>query len=165
MIIATFLLFLIHTNAFSRPNKTVNFKGETYIDADFDECMGKNSIEHWALNIGFLDYAKCTYPEHPLLLYKKLKNMYKAYSLSNRYDCHDLSKPKIPKIIHQFWIGSPVPEKYKQWIESWKKHHPEWEHKLWTDKEVKELKLFNQELFNSLDNYGHKVDVLTYEVL
>ncbi len=71
----------------------------------------------------------------------------------------------IPKVIHQIWLGGTLPEKYKNWVESWKKYHPGWEYKLWTDEDVKHLTLYNRELYDSLSNYGPKVDILRYEIL
>ncbi len=72
---------------------------------------------------------------------------------------------KIPKIIHQVWLGSPFPEKYKQWQKTWIEKHPGWEYMLWTDDNVKDLNLVNQELFDKTENYGPKVDILRYELL
>lgn len=40
----------------------------------------------------------------------------------------------IPKIIHYIWFGrNPYPEKVAYCIESWKKHLPEYEFKLWNE--------------------------------
>jgi inositol phosphorylceramide mannosyltransferase catalytic subunit len=75
------------------------------------------------------------------------------------------SAPRIPKIIHQIWLGSPVPERYAQWMQSWKLHHPDWQYQLWTDAEVKNIRLYNQELFDASCNYGQKSDILRYELL
>jgi hypothetical protein len=75
------------------------------------------------------------------------------------------SAHKIPKIIHQIWLGSSLPNKYKKYQESWIKHHPDWEYKLWTDHEVKKIKLYNQQLFDEAQNYGEKSDILRYELL
>lgn len=38
----------------------------------------------------------------------------------------------IPKIIHYCWLsGDPIPEKLKKYMESWKKHLPDYEFMLW----------------------------------
>lgn len=43
----------------------------------------------------------------------------------------------IPKIIHQIWLGpNPLPELEKHWIQTWKNHHPTWEHRLWTNDDL-----------------------------
>jgi len=74
-------------------------------------------------------------------------------------------KAKIPKRIHQIWLGSPFPNKYKQWAESWQKFHPDWEYTLWTDENIKDVKITNRKFFNSISNYGPKSDYLRYHVL
>jgi len=54
--------------------------------------------------------------------------------------------PKIPKIIHQIWIGKrPVPT---EWINTWREKHPDWEHILWDDKAVEEFGLVNKKLYD-----------------
>jgi mannosyltransferase OCH1-like enzyme len=43
----------------------------------------------------------------------------------------------IPRVIHQIWIGpDPLPEDHRLWIETWRRHHPEWEHRLWTEEDL-----------------------------
>lgn len=42
----------------------------------------------------------------------------------------------IPKIIHACWFGGkPLPKVYSQYIDGWKRLHPSWEVKIWTEKE------------------------------
>lgn len=72
---------------------------------------------------------------------------------------------RIPKIIHQIWLGSPLPEVYKKLQESWIKNHPDWEYKLWTDKDIEKLKLVNKEIYEATQNYGAKSDIARYEIL
>lgn len=71
----------------------------------------------------------------------------------------------IPKIIHQIWLGSPFPEKYKKLQETWLHLHPTWEYKLWTANDIKELGLVNQAAYDSVANYGQKADIARYEIL
>lgn len=41
----------------------------------------------------------------------------------------------IPKLIHYCWFGNkPIPEQFQTYIESWKKHCPDWEIRLWSEK-------------------------------
>ncbi len=40
---------------------------------------------------------------------------------------------KIPKILHQTWKGHDLPEKFRNWQRSWIHHHPDWEHRFYTD--------------------------------
>lgn len=71
---------------------------------------------------------------------------------------------RIPKIIHQIWIGSPLPEKYFAWVRTWM-DWAGWEYKLWSDDDVKHLLLYNQELFNRARSYGEMTDILRLEIL
>lgn len=75
------------------------------------------------------------------------------------------TQPRIPRIIHQIWLGSPFPEKYRGYQHSWLKLHPGWEYKLWTDKEVEEFGLKNKALYDKARNYGEKSDIARYEIL
>jgi mannosyltransferase OCH1-like enzyme len=44
---------------------------------------------------------------------------------------------KIPRIIHQIWLGpSPLPEQDAAYVETWKRLHPDWEHRLWTEDDL-----------------------------
>ncbi|CRX38793.1 Glycosyltransferase [Estrella lausannensis] len=70
----------------------------------------------------------------------------------------------FPKIIHQIWVGSPVPKKYVQWMRTWTNWQG-WEYRLWTDKEVESIILSNAELYQKASNFGVKGDILRYEIL
>jgi mannosyltransferase OCH1-like enzyme len=40
----------------------------------------------------------------------------------------------IPRIFHWVWIGpSPMPEKDQAWMQSWRKHHPDWRFVVWCE--------------------------------
>lgn len=67
----------------------------------------------------------------------------------------------IPKIIHQIWLGPLEPPQAA--MDSWKKKHPEWAYKLWTDENLPDLQ--NYEAFKASDNYPQKSDILRYELL
>jgi inositol phosphorylceramide mannosyltransferase catalytic subunit len=46
----------------------------------------------------------------------------------------------IPRVIHRVWLGpDPVPEVFDQYAESWRRHHREWEVRLWRDEDLPEL--------------------------
>ena len=72
---------------------------------------------------------------------------------------------RIPKKIHQIWLGSPFPDKYRAWAYSWKAFNPDWEYKLWTNDNVNEVDLPDRNLFNSIRSVGHKSDYLRYHIL
>jgi hypothetical protein len=71
---------------------------------------------------------------------------------------------RIPKIIHQIWLGSPVPRKYFTWMRTWAELHG-WEYMLWTNEEAEAFLLYNQDLYIQSSNFGEKSDVLRLELL
>lgn len=71
----------------------------------------------------------------------------------------------IRPMIHFIWLGSPLPARCKPMIDSWKKMHPDWEVKLWTDQDVKKFRMVNQKAFDRAVNFGEKSDIWRYEIL
>lgn len=78
---------------------------------------------------------------------------------------------KIPKIIHQVWIG---PNKPPEFLGSWRDKHPDYQWILWDNKAVKNIMpLYNQKLFDDCANKAKKngaymaglSDILRYEIL
>ncbi|QDT07304.1 Glycosyltransferase sugar-binding region containing DXD motif protein [Rubripirellula lacrimiformis] len=45
----------------------------------------------------------------------------------------------IPKILHQTWKDDNVPEHFAECVQSWKTHHPDWQYRLWTDQDNRQL--------------------------
>ncbi|MFI7310940.1 glycosyltransferase family 32 protein [Streptomyces hygroscopicus] len=45
----------------------------------------------------------------------------------------------ITPIIHQIWHDKDVPPRCQAWVESWRRHHPGWEYRLWTQVECRAL--------------------------
>lgn len=95
-------------------------------------------------------------------LYDFCKNLYEQNSTLRVSTESDI---KIPKIFHQIWLGSPLPEEFKAYQQSWIDHHPDWAYKLWTDEDVAQMELYNQEFYDETKNYGVKADILRYEIL
>lgn len=46
------------------------------------------------------------------------------------------STQPIPRILHQMWKDEKLPEKWGRLRETWLHHHPDWEHRLWTDESL-----------------------------
>ncbi|MGB8468157.1 MAG: glycosyltransferase [Candidatus Babeliales bacterium] len=120
------------------------------IYVDFEESMGKHPIQFGLIHPD--DYDWYTY----------FKQQYQRYNFNQITS--DVTA-RIPKIIHQIWLGSPVPDEYKPWMQSWKQFHPDWMYLLWTDKEACKFDMVNRDLFEQARNYGQKSDVLRYELL
>jgi mannosyltransferase OCH1-like enzyme len=105
---------------------------------------------------------------------KKIIQMKSDKNWLKTKDCYDLfiknsslpsQGPIIPKIIHQIWLGGPFPEKYKHLQQTWIKKHPQWEYKLWTEKDIEEFGLQNKEMYDSATNLGQKSDIARYEII
>ena len=74
--------------------------------------------------------------------------------------------PRIPKIIHQIWVGPhPFPEHCRAFQETWKKYHPDWIYILWTNKLIEQFGLKNKAQYDATANYGEKADIARYEIL
>jgi mannosyltransferase OCH1-like enzyme len=71
----------------------------------------------------------------------------------------------IPPIIHFIWLGSPLPERCRAMVETWRSHHPHWTIKVWTDKDVEGFRMQNRAAFDKARNYGEKSDIWRYEIL
>lgn len=90
----------------------------------------------------------------------------KIYAKNNLNNITNSQNNLIPLKIHQIWIGPrPLPEKFKWMNNTWKKHHPDWQYKLWTNDDLKNFKLENQVAFDKAKNWGQKSDILRYEIL
>ena len=72
----------------------------------------------------------------------------------------------IPKIIHQTWKTSTLPDNFKKWSQTIKDMHPTWEYKLWTDEDNRNFIKDNYNWFlTTYDNYNmniKKVDSVRY---
>ena len=99
-----------------------------------------------------------------LTKWQHLSENFKLYLQESR-DKTNLLK-KIPKKIHQIWIGpKKIPKKYLDWGFSWRKNNPDWEYKLWTNKDINNMFMQKRSLYDSSDNIGFKSDIVRYEIL
>ncbi len=74
----------------------------------------------------------------------------------------------IPSVVHLIWLGSPPPEVVHLVMASWKKYHPQWEIKLWTEKEVENFAWstpYSENFFKQGKNWAEKSDILRFEIL
>lgn len=72
---------------------------------------------------------------------------------------------QIPKIIHQIWMGSPLPADLREFSRTWQERHLDWEYRLWTDAEIKGFAFKTRDLFESTSCYGQRSDILRAEIL
>lgn len=78
---------------------------------------------------------------------------------------------QVPKIIHQIWSGidEPLPIHFKRLGDTWKKHHPGWEYRLWDNQSMNEfmLKYYPHywETYNSFRYDVQRWDAIRYLIL
>jgi inositol phosphorylceramide mannosyltransferase catalytic subunit len=101
------------------------------------------------------------FPTFCVQLKNKIESLYEADRA--RLPNHS-KKEKIPKIIHQIWLGSSIPVQYEKWMNTWKNWEG-WDYHLWTDKDLETLDLQNSKEFRQSQNFGEKSDLLRYEIL
>jgi mannosyltransferase OCH1-like enzyme len=71
---------------------------------------------------------------------------------------------KIPKVLHQVWLGAKsFPKDFEDYRKTWITHHPGWEFVFWKDDNLPEIT--NKFEFNNALNYAQKCDVLKYEII
>tara|TARA_Y100000389_G_C17438918_1_gene507349 strand:- start:1110 stop:1988 length:879 start_codon:yes stop_codon:yes gene_type:complete len=90
------------------------------------------------------------------------------YWILDLYDNFLIKKKEnqiVPKKIHQVWIGSKLPQKYKKWADSWKIKNPDFEYFLWDEKKILKLGLKNEKQYKSTESFGIKSDIARYEIL
>lgn len=85
--------------------------------------------------------------------------------IEERYNNFQYKKDQIPKIIHQIWLGSKIPDRYKKLNDSFKQLNPDWEYRLWSDEDIEEFNLINKKAFDIAGNYGMKSDIARYEIV
>lgn len=128
----------------------------TYVN--FDDCMRPKDFAESLARVDQLWGMDC------ITVYRFFRAMYER---SNPSMVKPAENPKIPKIIHQIWIGGPVPEIFKPLNRTWVQRYlgRGWRYKLWTDEDVKDFPMQNREFYDATDNPGVKSDLLKWEII
>jgi len=72
---------------------------------------------------------------------------------------------RVPRIIHQIWLGpDPLPDELAEYVETWKRHHPDWEHRMWTEDNLPE-EVRHPEVYERIRHPVERADILRWEVL
>lgn len=144
--------FIISISILSSFKEVVATSIKMFYTPDFDGALGKTDSY-------FSKYYKIrmSLRGNVLAYYRSLYNANKITRIKE-------FKARIPRIIHQIWIGSPLPQEYKAWQKTWKKW-PGWEYKLWTDKDVEKFTFANRDLYDAAKTYGQRADILRMEIL
>ena len=111
-------------------------------------------------------YLKCDHNDERVSFYSKIKEKYPTY----------LNNP-VPKLLHFIWIGSIVPDKYVNNLNTYVNNNPDYKIVLWVDRNynfsiegihisnISTLDVINKHELNMVDNYGAKADILRLEIL
>jgi mannosyltransferase OCH1-like enzyme len=71
----------------------------------------------------------------------------------------------VPRILHQIWLGDqPFPDDFARYRESWLRHHPDWQHRFWTE-DTLPADLRRTEVYERLRVPAERSDILRLEVL
>lgn len=127
-----------------------------YLD-DFDICMNFKSNKY-----------KKKYCD-PYMA-QALVNLKKLYEQNHFSKIVRSSEPKIPKIIHQIWIGpKPLPEIVKKFAETWRQLNPNFTYMLWTNELIgeilDEMTEEHRDLYETVESFQAKADLLRYYIL
>jgi inositol phosphorylceramide mannosyltransferase catalytic subunit len=95
---------------------------------------------------------------------KQLYELFAHLFASNR-GLFDSSVIKIPKKIHQIWLGSEPPADLLKLSETVKKLNPDFEYRLWRDCDVGEFCLLEHPAYKAAKNWGERADILRYHIL
>lgn len=129
--------------------------------ADFDASIKRYGVSEKPYNRFFL-------AERYAVSFKDMRTSLvifrEQFSKLEQYLESESQNHKIPKVVHQIWLGKPMPEKFKPLTQTWAEMAG-WEYRLWTEKEVAELEMVNRELFDKAKDYGEASDILRLEIL
>jgi mannosyltransferase OCH1-like enzyme len=71
----------------------------------------------------------------------------------------------IPRVFHQVWVGpEPLPDEYRGYQQTWLRHHPGWELRLWTDENLPDG-FRRPEVYERLRQPAERSDMLIFEIL
>lgn len=144
-----FIFFLLLNTHISKAEDTA------YEEVNFDLSMGiKNSAQY---NLMLRDQNSNQILDFYRQIYNQQLPSKKPY----------LAQNKIPKVIHQIWIGSDkVPESYLTNQSACKNLHPSWQYKLWTDTEIKKHDYDKHKLYDAFKgNILAQKEIIQYQIL
>ena len=62
----------------------------------------------------------------------------------------------INKVINRIWMGNEIPDNYAQYGEDWATMNPDWEVRLWTEKEIFSRVWTNQKIVDTMIEESHR---------
>lgn len=94
--------------------------------------------------------------------WRKVRRSYRSNLLGKR---KRQKTTKIPKKIHQIYLGDSIPPSIAKAQSSWANLHPDWEYHLWTEEEISHLYLQNRTSYEQASSHEQKLEILRYEIL
>ncbi len=79
-------------------------------------------------------------------VYETCKNLYEKHNFNT---LKTSKETRIPKLIHVMWLGGKLPDEFEPYVNSWRKHHPNWTVLFWTDNTANYER--GSELFTTFD--------------
>lgn len=129
------------------------FQRERLVDIEFEDGLGRGHRAFELVEKSTIDQTR----------YRLLK---KVWQKNRPLLAKPEPQPKIPKIIHQIWLGPKYPPSFfSKFSNEWKRAHPDWEYRLWTDADLNTFDFELKDLFEQSTNYGEKADILRCEIL
>lgn len=150
-----FLVILVSLSTSCQKKQKNNNCFSPILEVPFDESMGKSESEFRFIFANSDDAAR----------YTKFKALYEK-NLPSKISVVAGASPKIPKIIHQIWLGPNLPPSYFHDFQArWKSLHPDWEYHLWSESELEALQLDNWDLVEKSQNWAEKADIIRCDLL
>jgi mannosyltransferase OCH1-like enzyme len=79
---------------------------------------------------------------------------------------------RLPRTVHHFWGGSPLPDHLAAYVDSWREHHPpaRWHHRMWSDDDLHWIP--NRDLYDAAAEFvprdavwQFRADIARYAIL
>lgn len=151
LLLLPILAGLLCTGCLKKNIKTLD--SSRLVDIEFDEGLGQEKKP------GAMSLKSSSDQKRYRLLKKVWEQNRPAHTVAS-------DKAKIPKIIHQIWLGPKRPPRFFMvFRETWESLHPDWEYRLWTDSDVESFNFDLKDLYAQSSNWGEKADILRCEIL
>lgn len=127
---------------------------------DFNKCMNCVNSKNYKIKFKWGS-------EFNKVMIQKLEELYNKNYFSK---IQRSAIPKIPKTIHQIWVGpNPLPDVCKKMGNIWQKFNPSWQYKLWTNDNINEILLGmsqeHRDMFENAEELRGKANFLRYYIL
>jgi len=147
------LVLLLSLNGCTDKKKKLFSLHSPITEVAFDDSMKKSEQEFNLIFTHSDDVAR----------YTKIKEIYEK-NLPSKVKAG--LNTRIPKILHQIWIGPKIPPAYLSGLSAkLKALHPGWEYHLWNDESLAELNLDNWDLVERSQNWAEKADIIRASLL